>query len=294
MSSPSALESIIKGPQTLPPRIILLGEEKIGKSTFASQFPDPIFITVQDETGLDELDTHSFPPADSYQKVLTNIGTLVNEDHSYKTLVLDSTSAFEKFLWDATLKRCGVKSFSDVPWGQGFKETRKEWERVTKGLDMLRDKKDMTCILIGHVSPTRRVDIEIGKEYDSVAWTVQKEGAGFLQRWADIILYAKRNITIDIKTGAFNKKIRTPRLLSDDRFLYCSPSPVRPGGGRGAYGLLPDEIPLSYKDFTIAVEKAQEEYQAVQQANKHQSPHEPKSKTNINSPTQPKPAGATK
>ena len=55
------LETIQTGRQSKPPRVLLYGVEGIGKSTFGSEAPKPIFI--QTEDGLDEIDCDRFPLA---------------------------------------------------------------------------------------------------------------------------------------------------------------------------------------------------------------------------------------
>ena len=55
------LSRIHRGKEPLPPRLVLYGTEGIGKSTFASQAPAPIFI--QTEDGLAEIDCDKFPLA---------------------------------------------------------------------------------------------------------------------------------------------------------------------------------------------------------------------------------------
>ena len=57
------LKSIQRGKQPLPPRLVLYGTEGIGKSTFGSQCPAPVFI--QTEDGLAEIDCDKFPLATS-------------------------------------------------------------------------------------------------------------------------------------------------------------------------------------------------------------------------------------
>ena len=55
------LQTIQRGKQPLPPRLVLYGTEGIGKSTFGSQCPAPVFI--QTEDGLAEIDCDKFPLA---------------------------------------------------------------------------------------------------------------------------------------------------------------------------------------------------------------------------------------
>ena len=76
------------GPQQVPPRICLYGGHGIGKSTLASQFPAPIFISTED--GIDSLDVTSFPKAQKLTDVVESIKTLLKEEHDFRTVVVDS------------------------------------------------------------------------------------------------------------------------------------------------------------------------------------------------------------
>ena len=64
----SVLESIQHGRQPKPPRVLLYGVEGIGKSTFGSEAPQPIFV--QTEDGLDEIDCDRFPLATKFDDVI--------------------------------------------------------------------------------------------------------------------------------------------------------------------------------------------------------------------------------
>ena len=55
----SLMQQIHRGRQPMPPRLVVYGTEGIGKSTFASQTPAPIFI--QTEDGLAGIDCDKFP-----------------------------------------------------------------------------------------------------------------------------------------------------------------------------------------------------------------------------------------
>ena len=65
---PSWMDSLRKGKQAVPPRMVIYGGHGIGKSTLASQFPKPIFISTED--GLDSLDVTSFPKATHIKDVV--------------------------------------------------------------------------------------------------------------------------------------------------------------------------------------------------------------------------------
>ena len=60
----SMLNQLQRGRASKPPRVLCYGVEGVGKSTFGSQTPKPIFI--QTEDGLDEIDCDKFPLSTSY------------------------------------------------------------------------------------------------------------------------------------------------------------------------------------------------------------------------------------
>ena len=63
-----ALSNIIHGIQAEPFRVLIHGLEGLGKTTFAAQAPDPIFI--QTEDGLGQIDVPRFPLAESFDSVI--------------------------------------------------------------------------------------------------------------------------------------------------------------------------------------------------------------------------------
>jgi len=54
-----SLGAVVKGKQSKAWRILLYGTEGVGKSTFASQCPSPIFLGAEDGTA--HLDVDGFP-----------------------------------------------------------------------------------------------------------------------------------------------------------------------------------------------------------------------------------------
>ena len=75
-------DTLRHGKQEIPPRLVIYGGHGIGKSTLASQFPAPIFISTED--GLDSLDVTSFPRAANINEVVESIKTLIKEDHAIR------------------------------------------------------------------------------------------------------------------------------------------------------------------------------------------------------------------
>lgn len=254
------LASITKEKRHRAPRIILLGTEKVGKSTFASQAPDPAFVTVEGEQGVDDLEVFKWPqPAETFDSVLECLAALY--DHECKTVVIDSVSALEPIIWNVVRRRCPDKdgnipqSIEQVGGGfqKGYTEALNEWGQLTAVLDFLRNDKDKIIILIGHIK-VKRFDDPLGQSYDQYQWDINEKAASKLFRWADSILFANWKTTVRKEDVGFGKeKAKGVDLGAGCRYLFTQKRASHPGGGRGVYGRLSYELPLSWNAFQQAI-----------------------------------------
>jgi len=253
-----SLDSIKKGVQHRPPRIVLMGAPKIGKTTFAASMESPIFIPIKGEEGADDLDVASFPPANSFQDVLDCLGTLYQGEHEYSTVVIDSASALEPLVWAAVCEAHKVDMIEKVldGYGKGYLQALNHWRMILEGLDALRSDRNMGCCLIGHVKikDFRPPD---GDAYTRFWMDINEKAYAVIERWADCILFANSKTVVKKEDAGFNKKVaRAIDTTNGARFLYTQARPAHPGGGRGIYGRLPYELPLDYDTFIEAVATA--------------------------------------
>ncbi len=253
------LSSISSGCALRAPRIVLLGVEKIGKSTFASQADSPIIIPVKGEEGVDALPVAKFPTCNEFCDALGCLYTLYSESHSYHTAVLDSASAIEPLIWAAVCQRNNnAETIEKVGGGyaKGYAEALTEWRQITEALDSLRNVRGMASIIIGHVK-VKRFDDPGGDSYDQYQFDLNDKASNLLYRWADVILFANTKVVVRKEDVGFNKKhARGIDISEGQRFLYTQKRPAHPGGGRGVFGHLPYELPLSWAHFMDSVAAA--------------------------------------
>lgn len=248
-----------------PPRILLLGVEKIGKTDFASRFPNPTLIPIIGEEGADDPGVQArcqvTPVAGSFTDCIGWLKALSEQTHDRQTAIVDSTSAFEPLVWDATA--AGWKDKNGVAadniekvgggYGKGFTAALDYWRAMTQWLDLLRSSRNMASILIGHVK-VKRFDDPAGSSYDQYQFDIHDKAANLLIRWADLVLFANRKTVVTSEDIGFNQeKKRGIEIEPDARFLYTQKRPAHPGGGRGVFGRLPYELPLSYDAFAQAI-----------------------------------------
>ena len=250
------LSSIKKGVQHKAPRIVLLGVEKIGKSTFAAGSDNPIFLPIKGEEGVDDLDVAKFPRAETFDDVLAAVRTLIKEDHEFKTFIIDSVSALEPVIWAKLCEEDNVDSIElyQKGFGKGYTAAANKMRDLMEGLDRLRSK-GISVILIGHVK-VKRFDDPLGASFDQYQFDLHEKVHLALQRWADSILFANSETVVKSEDVGFNKKKKTGKDIAGTRYLFTQKQPGHPGGGRGVYGKLPYKLPLSWEAFTNAASEA--------------------------------------
>jgi len=250
------LESISTGNKNRPPRIVFIGVEKIGKSTFAAGSERPVFIPIKGEEGIDDLEVKQFPTSKTLKDVIECLYSLYSTSHDYGTVVIDSASTLEPLIWAETCFRNGnVDSIEKVGkgYGKGYAEATYRWREILEALDNLRSERDMASIIIGHAK-VKRFDDPCGDSYDQYQIDVNEKAANILYRWADVILFANTKVIVKKEDVGFNKeKSRGIDVSNGARFLYTQKRPAHPGGGRGVYGKLPYELPLSWNSFIDAI-----------------------------------------
>ena len=94
--SPVKLSQIAKTKQKSPRRILLYGTAGIGKSTYASTFPNPVFIST--ENGLRDIDAVAFPECKKAVDVYECVHELFGEEHDFETCVIDSIDWTERMM----------------------------------------------------------------------------------------------------------------------------------------------------------------------------------------------------
>jgi hypothetical protein len=258
------LDSITKGVVSRPPRIILLGTAKIGKSYFASKSYNPIFIPIRREEGIDDIDAAKFPVCNTLDDARSAFHTLRTGAHDFGTVVVDSFSTLESLVWQEVCERTGDKNGKACDgiekvlggYNKGFGQALNQWNEIMDWLDILRTERNMTSILIGHVH-VKRFDDPNGSSYDQYRWDVQEKAAGSILKWADAILFANTKTLVREEDIGFNKTVKKAiDTYQGSRFLYTQARPAHPGGGRGPYGQLPYELPLDWSVFMNHVQAA--------------------------------------
>jgi hypothetical protein len=241
------LASITSGIQPEPFRLLIHGTEGIGKSTFAAQAPDPIFI--QTEDGLAQIDVPKFPLAESFDAVIENLKALQNEQHDYQTVVIDSVDWLEKLATQKVLAKHDDKTtLAEFGYGTGYALLIPLFETIIKHLNQLRRVRKMNIVFIAHTR-MEKVEDPSGASYDQYAPRLDKRINGLIREWSDIIAFATVEISRSTEKNGFKQRVVAKSVKDkdgNDRVLALESTPSIVAKSRYP---LPAKMPLDGASF---------------------------------------------
>jgi hypothetical protein len=236
---------IISGKIIKPQKIVIYGPEGIGKSTFAAQFPKPLFVDTEGSTS--HLEVDRLPRPTSWQMLKQYIKDLKGDTMGYQTLVIDTADWAERLCEEAVCQSNGKVGIEDFSYGKGYTYVKEEFGRLLDSLSDLIDA-GMNVVLTAH-SIIRKFELpEETGAYDRYELKLgQKAGnqcAALAKEWADMVLFANyKEIVITTKD---NKK----KVSGGKRVMYTAHNPCWDAKNRHG---LSDELPFDYQEIAHCI-----------------------------------------
>ena len=230
-------ETLRVGKQQVPPRICIYGGHGIGKSTLASQFPAPIFISTED--GLDSLEVTSFPKAGKITDVVDSIKVLLKEEHEFKTVVIDSVDwLVEPLIAESVNAQYDEKQQA---YGKGQMYMAEEFREILQGLDALRLRRGMNVVLIAHASVIKFEDPRTDP-YDRYQPKLPKACNALLQEWVDVLAFCAFKVIIKKSDAKGFDTAKVRGTTNGDRLLHFVENPAYAAKNRYA---CPDDADMT-------------------------------------------------
>lgn len=234
------LASVKKGRVETPLCVVMYGPEGIGKSTFAANAPNPIFIDAED--GSTRLDVSRFPVPENWEHVRESLALLANEKHEYRSVAIDTADWIEPLIYEHVCSTCGKASIEDFCYGKGYVQALDQWRGFLDQLDLLRAR-GMNVILLAHTQ-VKTFRNPAGDDYDRYELKLHAKTAGLLKEWSDAVLFTNYLV---FPKEADNKKVK---MFGDgSRVIYTEHRPA--WDAKNKYGL-PFKLPLDWAEFERA------------------------------------------
>lgn len=231
--------NVTSGIVARPVKCCVYGVEGIGKSTFASKFPDPLFFDL--DKGTARLNVKRVTDIQSWPQLMQSVEEVWKDPGLCRTLVIDTADAAERLCIShicAKKEKSGIEDFS---YGSGYAYLVEEFARFLVNLETCVTQGINVVILAHAVLKTITMPEEMG-QYDhwelKLSTKTTNKVAPLVKEWADMLFFANYE-TILVEDGKLKKK----KAMGGKRMMWTSHTTFADAKNR--FGL-PEKMPFDY------------------------------------------------
>lgn len=214
--------------------LLIYGKPKTGKTTMASRFPKNLLIAF--EKGYNAIDGIKAVDINKWSEFRQVLRQLEKPEAQamYDTITIDTTTIAYEMCEQFVCSQNGVQSIRDIPWGQGWALTKKEFETCLRKITML----GYGLVLISHIE-TRKEKTADDSEIEILAPSMPKRCYEVVNQIVDIIGYIATEWDDDGNSQRWLYTRQTPTVMAGSRFPYLAP-----------------KIKLGYDELVAAINEA--------------------------------------
>lgn len=224
-------------------KVVIYGPEGIGKSTFAAQFPDPVFIDTEGSTY--HLDVARTPKPSSWTMLLEQVKYYRSNPGALGTLVIDTADWAEQLCADELCAKSQKSGIEDFGYGKGYIYLGEEFGRLLNLLEELVER-GVNVVMTAHAQMRKFEQPDEMGSYDRWEMKLQKKTAPLLKEWADLVLFANYKTHV-IKTDDKGKK---GKAQGGKRIMFTTHHPCWDAKNRHG---LSEELPLDYAEIKLCI-----------------------------------------
>lgn len=221
-------------------KVVIYGPEGVGKSSFASRFPDPVFIDTEGSTK--RMDVKRLPRPTSWAMLLDQVD-FVRVKRPCSSLVIDTIDWAEQLCIEAVCAKHGKSGIEDFGYGNGYVYVKEEFGRLLNRLSDVIEA-GINVVLTAHAQIRKfeqpdemgaydRYELKLGKK-------TQSQTSPLVKEWADMLLFANYK-TYSVAADDKGKK---HKAQGGKRVMYTSHHPCWDAKNRHG---LPGEMDFNYE-----------------------------------------------
>ena len=216
-------------------KVVLYGSEGIGKSTFASKFPNPIFADL--ENGTSHLDIQRVEIS-SWEALINTIEELTKNSQGFKTFVIDTADWAERLCSAYLCKKYKKLGIEDFGYGKGYTYLAEEYANMLGKLTTLQQS-GMHVVILAH-STIKKLELpEENGAYDHYELKCSKTVSPLIKEWSDGLLFANYKTFVSTDSNGKGKAIGgKERVLYTEHTAFCD--------AKNRWGLS-DILPLNFE-----------------------------------------------
>lgn len=233
---------IIKGKLESAQKIVVYGPEGIGKSTFAAQFPNALFIDTEGSTK--HMDVARTPKPSSWTMLMEHVQYVKQNPCSFQTLVIDTADWAEQLCITSVCAKYQKPGIEDFGYGKGYIYLTEEFGRLLNKLEELVEM-GINVVITAHAKMRKFEQPDEMGAYDRWELKLQKQTGPLLKEWADMVLFANYKTTVvnvDNQGAAKGKN----KAQGGKRVMYTTHHPCWDAKNRHN---LPLELPFDFQQI---------------------------------------------
>lgn len=224
--------NIIRGKQQRPQRVVLYGVESVGKSTFAAQFPKPLFLDIEGGTAHLDVDRVAVDSWKQLNECVTAIGST-----DYQSVVIDSADWAERLCVEDLLASSKKQSIEDFGYGKGWVMVAEKISRFLGTLDRMIDA-GKNVVVIAHSKVQRVEPPDLLAAYDRYELKLSKQSSPLIKEWADELWFFRFKVKAIAQENGRSKGIG-----GKERVIYTTHSAAYDAKTRSG---LAEELPMEW------------------------------------------------
>lgn len=215
-------------------KIVIYGPEGIGKSTFASKFPNPLFSDTEGSTK--RLNIRRFDRPQTSEMLIQQIEYVKAHPDICRTYVIDTADWLEKLCSKAVCSKYKKSGIEDFGYGKGYTYLNEEFGKI---LNLLEDVVSLgiNVVITAHAIMRKFEQPDEMGAYDRWELKLDKRNAPMLKEWADAVLF------VNYKTVVEKNNDNKYKATGGKRVMYTEHHPCWDAKNR--YDL-PEETDFSY------------------------------------------------
>lgn len=187
-----------------PPIVTLYAGAKSGKTTLASEFPDPYYCRTGDgERAPKGVVMPSFGVSDSYQDVVDQIEWMIEAEHDRRTFILDTLDGLELHIRKEACRRNNWADIEEPGFGKGYAAELSIWHEFVK-LCLRCKRAGYYVVLVAHVK-AKTVPGVTTDSYPRYMPNLRDDAIGAVVDASDLIGFLHQRVSIKKEDAGFKK-----------------------------------------------------------------------------------------
>ena len=226
---------ITKGKTARALKVVVYGSEGIGKSTFAADAPDPLFIDTEGSTA--HMDVRRIEKPETWDELVDIVKEVAVTPGICKTLVLDTADWAEQLCVTSVCQKYKQPSIESFGYGRGYVYLSEEFTTLLSALDEV-IAAGIHVIVTAHAKMRKFEQPDEQGAYDRWEMKLSKHVAPLLKEWCDMLLF------LNYRTYVVTSESNAKKAQGGKRVMFTCHHPCWDAKNRQD---LPEELPLDFK-----------------------------------------------